>query len=299
MEAMKIAIMGAGAVGCFYGGMLARAGHEVVLIGRPSHVESIQKQGLLLETLAFTERVAASAGSDPAQVHDAALVLCCVKSNDTAAAATAMVPFLSGDAVVLSLQNGVDNAQQLSTLLGREVFPAVVYVAAEMAGAGHVRHHGRGELLIGPSPHAERLVTLFATAGVSVQISDNVSGALWTKLIINCVINALSAITRLPYGPLAKIPGMETVMRDVLAECQAVAKADGIDLPDTLWASIEGLMRSMPTQRSSTAQDVERGKRSEIDHLNGYMVERGRVLGVATPVNRMLQTLVRGLEKTP
>lgn len=299
MEAMKIAVMGAGAVGCFYGGMLARAGHEVVLIGRPSHVESIQKQGLLLETLAFTERVAASAGSDPAQVHDAALVLCCVKSNDTAAAATAMAPFLSGDAVVLSLQNGVDNAQQLSTLLGREVFPAVVYVAAEMAGAGHVRHHGRGELLIGPSPHAERLVTLFATAGVSVQISDNVSGALWTKLIINCVINALSAITRLPYGPLAKIPGMETVMRDVLAECQAVAKADGIDLPDTLWASIEGIMRSMPTQRSSTAQDVERGKRSEIDHLNGYMVERGRVLGVATPVNRMLQTLVRGLEKTP
>ena len=299
MEAMKIAVMGAGAVGCFYGGMLARAGHEVVLIGRPSHVESIQKQGLLLETLAFTERVAASAGSDPAQVHDAALVLCCVKSNDTAAAATAMAPFLSGDAVVLSLQNGVDNAQQLSTLLGREVFPAVVYVAAEMAGAGHVRHHGRGELLIGPSPHAERLVTLFATAGVSVQISDNVSGALWTKLIINCVINALSAISRLPYGPLAKIPGMETVMRDVLAECQAVAKADGIDLPDTLWASIEGIMRSMPTQRSSTAQDVERGKRSEIDHLNGYMVERGRVLGVATPVNRMLQTLVRGLEKTP
>ena len=254
MEAMKIAVMGAGAVGCFYGGMLARAGHEVVLIGRPSHVESIQKQGLLLETLAFTERVAASAGSDPALVHDAALVLCCVKSNDTAAAATAMAPFLSGDAVVLSLQNGVDNAQQLSTLLGREVFPAVVYVAAEMAGAGHVRHHGRGELLIGPSPHAERLVTLFATAGVSVQISDNVSGALWTKLIINCVINALSAITRLPYGPLAKIPGMETVMRDVLAECQAVAKADGIDLPDTLWASIEGIMRSMPTQRSSTAQ---------------------------------------------
>lgn len=299
MEAMKIAVMGAGAVGCFYGGMLARAGHEVVLIGRPSHVESIQKQGLLLETLAFTERVAASAGSDPALVHDAALVLCCVKSNDTAAAATAMAPFLSGDAVVLSLQNGVDNAQQLSTLLGREVFPAVVYVAAEMAGAGHVRHHGRGELLIGPSPHAERLVTLFATAGVSVQISGNVSGALWTKLIINCVINALSAITRLPYGPLAKIPGMETVMRDVLAECQAVAKADGIDLPDTLWASIEGIMRSMPTQRSSTAQDVERGKRSEIDHLNGYMVERGRVLGVATPVNRMLQTLVRGLEKTP
>ena len=298
MEAMKIAVMGAGAVGCFYGGMLARAGHEVVLIGRPSHVESIQKQGLLLETLAFTERVAASAGSDPAQVHDAALVLCCVKSNDTAAAATAMAPFLSGDAVVLSLQNGVDNAQQLSTLLGREVFPAVVYVAAEMAGAGHVRHHGRGELLIGPSPHAERLVTLFATAGVSVQISDNVSGALWTKLIINCVINALSAITRLPYGPLAKIPGMEAVMRDVLAECQAVAKADGIDLPDSLWASIEGIMRSMPTQRSSTAQDVERGKRSEIDHLNGYMVERGRVLGVATPVNRMLQTLVRGLEKT-
>lgn len=299
MKAMKIAVMGAGAVGCFYGGMLARAGHEVVLIGRPHHVESIQKSGLLLETLAFTEHVAASAGSDPALVRDASLVLCCVKSNDTAAAAAAMVPFLSSDALVLSLQNGVDNARQLSTLLGREVLPAVVYVAAEMAGAGHIRHHGRGELLIGPSPHAEKLVALFATAGVPVQISGNVSSALWTKLTINCVINALSAITRLPYGPLAKIPGMEAVMRDVLAECQAVARADGIDLPDTLWASIEGIMRSMPTQRSSTAQDVERRKRSEIDHLNGYMVERGQALGVATPVNRTLQTLVRGLEQAP
>ena len=293
---MKIAVMGAGAVGCYYGGMLARAGHEVVLIGRPRHVEAILSNGLLLETAAFTERVAVTAGTDPALASDADLVLCCVKSNDTAAAAAALASCVSGEAIVLSLQNGIGNSTELSVSLGRDAYPAVVYVAAEMADVGHVRHHGRGELVIGPSRYADALVELFAGAGVTVQISDNVIGALWAKLVINCVLNALSAITRLPYGILAQCEGVEAVMRDVLAECEAVARAEGIKLPDNLWETVESIVRSMPTQRSSTAQDLKRGKRSEIDHLNGYMVERGEALGVATPVNRTLHALVRALE---
>lgn len=293
---MNIVVMGAGAVGCYYGGMLARAGHEVVLIGRPRHVEAIQRDGLLLETTAFTERVAVTASTDPACAGNAELVLCCVKSNDTAAAAAELAPCLDGKAIVVSLQNGIGNAAALSARLGCEVLPAVVYVAAEMVDAGHVRHHGRGELVIGPSPKAQALVGVFAAAGVKVEISDNVIGALWAKLVINCVLNALSAITRLPYGVLARCEGVDAVMRDVLAECEAVARAEGIGLPDDLWATVENIIRSMPTQRSSTAQDLKRGKRSEIDHLNGYVLERGLARGVPTPVNRTLHALVRALE---
>ena len=285
--------MGAGAVGCYYGAMLARAGHEVVLIGRAKHVDAIRNGGLRLETATFTESLAVLADTDAAAIRGAGLVLCCVKSGDTEAAAELMAPHLDAATCVLSLQNGIDNAQRLATRLRREVLPAAVYVAAGMVGAGHVKHYGRGELLIGVSPQAEALVELFASAAVPVNVSDNVIGALWTKLAINCVINALSAITQLPYGILAAEAGVEQVMRDVLRECQAVARAEGIDLPADLWDSVQGILRTMPMQYSSTAQDLKLGKASEIDYLNGVILRRGQAHGIPTPVNRVLHTLVR------
>ena len=192
--------MGAGAVGCYYGGMLARAGGDVVLIGRPAHVEAIRRDGLLMDTKSFREHVRIGTSLDAGGVEGAQLVLCCVKSTDTAGAAAEMAPHLAPDAIVLSLQNGYDNAARLAKLLGREVFPAVVYVATEMAGPGHLKHHGRGELVIGPFERSAEVIAEFALAGVPVTTSDNVAGALWAKLIINCVYNGLSAITQLPYG---------------------------------------------------------------------------------------------------
>ena len=195
---MKIAVMGAGAVGCYYGGMLARAGHAVTLIGRPRHVEAVRRDGLLLETLTFQEYVPARADTSAGAVSGAELVLFCVKSTDTEHAGSDMAPHLEPGAVVLGLQNGVDNAERLQAVLMREVVPAVVYVAADMTAPGHVRHHGRGELVITPSAASAQVATLFAAAGVPVQISDNVFGALWTKLILNCAYDALSAISQLP-----------------------------------------------------------------------------------------------------
>jgi 2-dehydropantoate 2-reductase len=288
--------MGAGAVGCYYGGMLARAGHEVVLIGRPQHVEAVRRDGLLLDTQTFRTHVPMQASAEASAVRGARLVLVCVKSTDTAGAAADMAPHLETDARVLSLQNGVDNAERLEALLGREVWPAVVYVAAEMAGPGHVKHHGRGELVIGPSAASGDLVALFGAADVPVQVSDNVAGALWAKLILNCAYNALSAITQLPYGRLVAGEGVEDVMRDAVRECLAVAEAAGICVPGDTWEAVQRIARTMPTQFSSTAQDLARGKRSEIDHLNGYVLRRGKALGVATPVNRVLHSLVKLLE---
>ena len=140
----KIAVMGAGAVGCYYGGMLARAGEDVTFIGRPSHIDAINRDGLLLETRDFNERIAASASTDAAAVAGTRLVLFCVKSTATDEAARAIAPHLAPDALVLGLQNGVDNFERLQRTTDKAVIPAVVYVAAAMAGAGHVRHNGRG-----------------------------------------------------------------------------------------------------------------------------------------------------------
>lgn len=293
---MKIAVMGAGAVGCYYGGMLARAGHSVVLIGRPQHVDAVRRAGLLLDTLSFQEHVPLQASTDARGIEGAQLVLCCVKSTDTAQAAAQMAPHLAPETIILSLQNGVDNAERLQTALGREVIPAVVYVATEMIGPGHVKHHGRGELVIGESGASTTLAELFSAAGVPMQISDNVIGALWAKLILNCAYNALSAITQIPYGRLVQGDGVEDVMRDVVHECLTVAHGAGFSVPGDMWDAIEKIARTMPGQFSSTAQDLARHKRSEIDHLNGYIVDKGAALGIATPVNRVLYALVKQLE---
>jgi len=293
---MKIAVMGAGAVGCYYGGMLARAGHAVTLIGRAQHVEAVRRNGLFLDTQSFQAHVPMEASTEASAVRGAKLVLFCVKSTDTESAATEMAPFLELDALVLSLQNGVDNAERLQSVLRQQVAPAVVYVATEMAGPGHVKHHGRGELVIGPAAARHEVAALFGDADIPVQISDNVVGALWAKLIVNCAYNALSAISQLPYGRLVKGEGVEAVMRDVVHECLAVAQGAGVTVPGDMWEGVQRIGRTMPTQLSSTAQDIARGKRSEIDHLNGYVVRKGEALGIAAPVNRVLHALVKLLE---
>lgn len=293
-----VAVMGAGAVGCYYGGMLARAGHAVTLVARPQHAQAIARDGLRMQTRNFDERVRVAASSDVRDLAGADLVLFCVKSSDTESAGAQMRPRLRPDALVLTLQNGVDNAERLRTVLPatQQVAAAVVYVATEMAGDGHLRHHGRGELVIEPSAGSAAVARDFIAAGVPVEVSDNVRGALWAKLVLNCAYNAVSAIAQLPYGQTVRGVGIRDVMRDVVAECLAVAQAEGVALPPGLQASVDGLADSMPTQASSTAQDLARGKRSEIDFLNGLIVRRGQALGVPTPANRVLWALVKLLE---
>jgi 2-dehydropantoate 2-reductase len=204
-----------------------------------------------------------------------------------------MIAHLAPGALVLCLQNGVDNAARLQAMLSSAVAPAAVYVAAEMAGPGHVRHHGRGDLVIGPLPAGEEIARLFSDAGIPVRISDNVAGALWTKLVINCAYNALSAITRLPYGRLVAGDGVEDVMRVVVQECLAVALGEGVNVPAITWEELRGIAGTMPFQYSSTAQDLASGKRTEIDHLNGYVVRKGEALGISTPANKVLYTIVK------
>jgi 2-dehydropantoate 2-reductase len=297
-QPLKVAVMGAGAVGCYFGGMLARAGHDVTLVARPQHVEAIRRDGLRMQTLVFDEHVPVRAAADAAAAAGADLVLFSVKSMDTEAAGRQLQPHLGPDTLVLCLQNGVDNADRLRAVLpGQEVAAAVVYVATEMAGPGHLRHHGRGELVIEPARGSETVAQAFAAAGVPTDISANVRGALWLKLILNCAYNAISAIARKPYGECVGSEGVRDVMHDVVDECLAVAKAEGVVVAGDAHAAVHKLVESMPAQFSSTAQDLARGRPTEIDYLNGLIVRRGEALGLPTPANRVLWALVKLMER--
>jgi 2-dehydropantoate 2-reductase len=293
MDKMKAAVMGAGAVGCYFGAMLARAGHTVTLVGRPQHVDAVKARGLELDMAGFHGFVPMDATTEASGVAGADVILFCVKSSDTENAGRQMLPHLKADAIVLSLQNGVDNAERLEKVIGRIVIPAVVYVATEMEGPGHVKHHGRGELELGASEPSARIAAAFTAAKIPSVVSQNVAVSLWEKLIVNCAYNALSAIVQLPYGRLIEVAGVPDVMQDVVSECVSVAHAMGIAIPGEIATKVAAIARAMPKQYSSTAQDLARGKPSEIDYLNGYVVRKGAELGVATPVNQTLLALVK------
>jgi 2-dehydropantoate 2-reductase len=300
----KVAVLGAGAVGCYFGGLLARAGVPVTLIGRATHVDALRRAGLVIEWADRRETIRVEAATDVAAVRGADLVLVCVKSPDTDAAGRSLLPHLDPDAVVVSLQNGVDNADRLRAVLRQSVFPAVVYVGAYMNGPGVVRHTGRGDLVLGAAPAdaarpeiARRLAdvaALFARAGIRCPVSDDVDAALWTKLVINCAFNAISALGRSRYGRMAREPTIRALMEGAVRESVAVARASGValdlrKLDDAVW----GVADALAEQYSSTAQDVLRGKPTEIDALNGFVAERGAALGVDTPINRALHALVK------
>lgn len=295
----RIAVVGAGAVGGYFGGLLARAGAPVAMIGRPAFVEAVKKNGLFLDTLQFQEKVRVEASTEMEAVRGAAVVLFCVKTTDNAATARAIAPLLSKEALVLSMQNGVDNVQQIRAAAAIDALPSVVYVAASVPEPGRVKHVGRGDLLIGPkNEKTERIATLFSRANVPCRISKNIEGELWTKLVWNCALNAVSALGHAKYGQIAGSVDAWKVVEAAVYEVLAVARAakihpPALEDPKTAVTGALKIATQMAEAVSSTAQDVNRGKRTEIDSLNGYVSRRGAELGVATPVNHALYALVK------
>ncbi len=271
----RVAVVGAGAVGGYFGGMLARAGAPVVMIGRPTFVEAAKKNGLFLDTLQFKETIRVEASTDLDAVRGADVVLFCVKTIDTAATARALAPLMSSPATLVSLQNGVDNTEKIRDA-GIDALSAVVYVAASVPEPARVKHVGRGDLVVGPrNVRAEKVAALFERAGVPCRISDNIDGELWTKLIWNCALNAISALGRARYGQIAA------------SEDARKGLAGALKIATQMLGAI-----------SSTGQDLMHGKRTEIDSLNGYIARRGAELGVPTPVNHALYTLVKLAEES-
>jgi 2-dehydropantoate 2-reductase len=229
----------------------------------------------------------------------AEIVLFCVKTTDNAFTARALAPLLAPGAVVLSFQNGVDNVEQIHAAAAIEALPTVVYVAASVPEPGRVKHVGRGDLVFGPrNEKTERVSALFARANVPCRISENIDGELWTKLIWNCALNAVSALGHAKYGQIAASADARKVVETVVDEVLAVARAanihpPGLEDPKVAIAGAFKIATQMAEALSSTAQDMNRGKCTEIDSLNGYISRRGAELGVPTPVNHALYALVK------
>jgi len=296
MDGGEVAVVGAGAVGCYFGGMLARAGVPVTLIGRAVHTDAIARDGVFLEGLRLQERIRVAATTRIEGVRDAHVVLFCVKTVDTETAAQSMRAHLAPDCTVLSMQNGVDNVPRIRAASGIEAIPAVVYVAAAMAGPGHVKHSGRGDLVLPES--ARGIADLFQRAEVPCRLSPAIATELWQKMVLNCAYNAISALGRSQYGRMARNPRIRDLIRRAIAETVLVARADGVDLlEEAMVEAAQKLGEAMSGATSSTAQVIARGKTTEIESLNGYIARRGAQAGIATPVNETLCALVQLLEE--
>jgi 2-dehydropantoate 2-reductase len=236
----RIAVVGAGAVGGYFGGVFARAGAPTVFIGRQHFADAVNSKGLVLDKSEGQERIRAKATVEMSAVRDCSLILFCVKANNTSTTAAQMAPFVRPDATIVCLQNGVDNADQVRAAANAVAVPAVVYVAVSVPEPCRVKHLARGDLIIGPpSERKTELADLFARAGIPCRISDNIAAELWTKLIMNCAYNAISALGRTRYGLMKDHPLTRNLMRQVIAEVAAVASAAGVILPD-----LEQLTRS-------------------------------------------------------
>src|SRR5262249_32425525 len=299
----RIAVVGAGAVGGYFGGMFARAGAPTVFIGREHVVDADNANSLTLDKSAGQERITAKATVEMSAVRDCSLILFCVKANDSSAAAKQMAPFVRRDATVVCLQNGVDNADQVSAATNLVAVPAAVYVAVSTPGPGRVKHLARGDLIIGPpSEKTKDIAKVFERAGIPCRVSDNIEGELWLKLLRNCALNAISALGHARYGRIAQDTDAKQLMQNIVDEVLAVARAARIVLPGTddresgMAAAME-IATQMAEAVSSTVQVLDGLGETEIAALNVFIALRGAELGVPVPVNRAFFTLVKLAKK--
>jgi len=305
---LRIAVLGAGALGCAIGGTLAKAGNEVVLINRNrAHVEAINRHGLVMRTPEGEHVVRTAAATTAQGLAAVDLVIVLVKSFHTHEAVSNAVALVGPDTMVLSLQNGLGHEDILAELVGREhVLAGKTYVGGVLLAPGRIISGVKGkETLIGEldghvSERARRIATTFNRAGLVTTVSDNIMGTMWDKLLINVSTGALSGITRLPYGPLYRIPEIATTAIAAVQEAMDVAAASGVRLsysdPRDAWLKASA---GLPDDfKTSMLQSLEKGSITEIDFINGAVVRWGQRCGVPTPVNQTLVACIKGIERT-
>ena len=308
---LKICVLGAGALGCAMGGVLTEAGHEVWLINRhAAHVEAMAQRGLVLRTDGVDRTVLVRAAISAAGVDSASgpadLLIVLVKSFHTADAMRSAVSLLGPQTVVLSLQNGLGHEDVLADIVGRDkLLAGKTYVGGTQLAPGHVIAGTRGKLtVIGEldgtlSVRAEAIAAAFNAAGLDTTVSDNIIGTIWDKLLVNVATGALSGITRLPYGELYQVPALEACAVAAVTEAMAVARACGVRLsitePVEAWRMAGA---GLPFEfKNSMLQSLEKGSVTEIDYINGAVVQQGARHGISTPVNQTLVAAIKGIEK--
>ena len=305
-EGMRIAIIGAGAMGSLFGAKLSPLADVWLVDPWVAHVEAMQRNGLRLTALDGTETVIpVQATTDPAAVgNEVDLAIIFVKSHQTAEAARWAKPLLKPEGLALTLQNGLGNLETIAAVLGRaRAVQGVTAHGATLLGPGRVRHAGQGPTYIATRPSlAKRLdaiAALFQSAGFEVHLSDNLDSLLWGKLIINVGINALTAILRVRNGLLVEVEPARALMAAAVEEAVSVARAKGVALPyEDPQEQVKKVAIATGPNRSSMLSDVLRGAPTEIEVINGAVVREGAAMGIPTPVNQTLVWLVKAIEST-
>ncbi len=301
---MKVLVFGAGSVGSFIGGLLSEK-HDVTLLGRKHHMAAIEANGLKIS--GKTEKlVHPKVWHSLGDLADIDLIILTVKAYNTETAMTDMVPYIRDDTIVLSLQNGLDNVETIRRMMTKEgyILAGITSHGVMRAEDGHIHHTGFGETVLGetvPSGlgHAEKVCEMFNSAGIQTRVTANICGEMWAKAIVNAGINPITAITGLPNGHLLKVPALTALLERACSEAIQVAGAARIRLPPcNIIEKTKDVARRTAENRSSMLQDIERGRRTEIGSINGYISEMGDRHGVDTPVNTTLTALVKGIEET-
>lgn len=298
---MKIVIVGAGALGSLFGGLLARAGATVSLYNPSNveHIRCIQSAGLVIERGGAPLSVAVAATTTPEALADADLVGIFVKAHQTARAMEQIAPKLSPRSWVLSLQNGIGMEEEILRFVpGERFLRGVTSQGATLVAPGRVRWAGVGPTKLGrwsgpPTPEIEELLTLFGKAEIEAEYSEEVERLLWEKIIINCAINPLTALFNQPNGVILDDPQLREVAKAVVHETLRIARAHGVMLTEEeAVARVETVARKTAQNISSMLQDVRRGRPTEIDYINGAVVREGQRLGIPTPLNLLLTRLI-------
>lgn len=315
---MKIVIVGPGAMGCLFGAFLARSGQDVYFLDKNARrAGEIERKGILVEGISgrFVVRKI-KAVTKTQTIGKAELIIIATKSYDTEEAIRRTVSLLDKESLILTLQNGLGNVEIMSKYVPQtQIIAGITAEGATLLANGHVRHAGRGETVMGmlqatgrrlqatsyrlQAAKLEEISQVFNNAGFETKITENVMSLIWSKLIINVGINALTALTRLNNGRLIEFDATKKIMEEAVNEAVAVARKKKIKLsyPDPL-EKVQSVCRATYGNVSSMLQDIVRRKRTEIDFINGAIVREGQKLGISTPVNSVLTNLVKAIESS-
>ena len=302
LDNLKVAVVGAGGTGAFYGGALARAGAEVTMIARGPHLEAIKSNGLQLKSVLLGDFLINSAVTDDmSSIGAVDLVILAVKSWGTDAAIDSMSGLVGDDTVIISTQNGVDSERLLADAFGAEhVLGCTAVVSAMITEPGVVNQAGGpgsleiGELSGGPSDRVADLVGRFVETGLAAQAHNNIQLALWQKFIFICALSGMTALTRKPIGEIWAQPTTTEMYLQVLTEVATVGRAEGVDIPESTAADLlSGTQAREPFIIGSMGHDLIAGNPIEIGLLNGRVVELGKQHGVPTPANFAIDAALR------
>ena len=302
---MKVAVMGSGAVGGYYGGLLARTGQDVTFIARGAHLAALRTSGLQVKSVHGDFTITPVQVTDtPAEVGQVNLVLVCVKTPNTDEAAQAIKPMVGPDTTVMSLQNGIDAAGRIGAIVGMEhIVGGATWLSSAIEAPGVIRQISQfrrivvGELDGRITPRAQALFEVLKGTGATVELSDNIVKVLWTKFLFIASISGVGSITRLGIGDYRAVPETRAVLVSLMHEVEAVARASGTTLDtDVVEQTLALVDNAAPHIKPSMQLDVEAGRRSEVDSMIGVICRKGRELGVPTPLADVVYAALLPLE---